>query len=401
MGLKFRRVTCFVAVVLAWIVLQAGRQVPAAAQGNAPGRVPIFEVDPKWPEIPPQYAMGQVGGIHADSQNHVWISSRPTSVDSQDLLGQKGIADCCTEAPAIMEFDANGKYVRGWGGPAPNGEYQWMTRTSKPGTRDAGDATAENGEHDVHADVNGNVWVGGNGMGDAHILKFTREGKFLMQIGKQGQSKGSNDTQNVSRSAGYFHYAKTNELFVADGYGNRRVIVFDASTGAYKRHWGAYGKVPDDAAPRTRTADGPPPQQFNTVHGIIVSNDGLVYVADRANNRVQVFNVDGTYVKEAFISRRTIAGPGTAFDLALSHEPQQPFLYVADGTNAHIVIMDRPTLRIVGQVGRYGRNSGQFFHLHSITSDSRGNIYTGESLGMRAQKFVFKGYGPASATAAR
>lgn len=391
MGLKMWRGIAFLAAMAALVVIYTGGQEPAAAQ-TSQTRIPVFEVDPNWPDVPADLAMGQVGGIDADAQDHVWVSSRPTSVDTQDLLGEKGIADCCKAAPPIMEFDQNGKFVRGWGGPAPNGEYDWMTRSSKPASRRTGDSTAENGEHDVHADPKGNVWVGGNGEGDSSILKFTREGKFVMQIGKHGQNKGSNDTQNVNRSAGYTYSPKTNELFVADGYGNRRVIVFDADTGAYKRHWGAYGKPPDDAAPRTRTADGPPPQQFNTVHGIAIANDGMVYVADRANNRVQVFNLNGTFVKEVFIARRTVQGPGTAFDVTLSHEPDQRYLYVADGTNAHIMILDRQTLQILGQVGRYGRQSGRFFHLHSITSDSKGNLYTGESLGMRVQKFVFKGY---------
>lgn len=395
MGVKMWRGVGFLAAIVALAVIYTGGQEPTAAQ-TAQTRLPLFEVDPNWPDVPADLAMGQVGGIDADAQDHVWVSSRPTSIDSQDLLGEKGIADCCKAAPPIVEFDQNGKYVRGWGGPAANTEYEWSTRSSKIGSRQGGDSRAENGEHDVHADATGSVWVGGNGQGDSQILKFTREGKFLLQIGKHAQNKGSSDTQNVNRSAGYYYHQKANELFVADGYGNRRVIVFDAATGAYKRHWGAYGKMPDDAAPRTRTADGPPPQQFNTVHGITISNDDLVYVADRANNRVQVFNPNGTFVKEAFISRRTTEGPGTAFDVTLSHEPDQRYLYVADGTNAHIVIMDRKTLQILGQIGRYGRQSGRFFHLHSITSDSKGNIYTGESLGMRVQKFAFKGYSAAT-----
>lgn len=388
---KVSVVVGFTAVLL--FVVTSGlvdRKVDAQEQSQTRAGVPVFQVDPSWPKIPPKWAIGQVGGIAVDNQGHVWVSQRPTSLDSQDLLAEANPpqGDCCTKAPPILEFDAAGTFVRGWGGPGQG--YEWTVPTG-PESRAPGDGRAESAEHGVHVDYKGNVWVGGNSKGDNQILKFTREGKFLIQIGKRGQSKGSNDTANVNRAAGYFVYPKTNELFVADGYGNRRVIVFDADTGAYKRHWGAYGNRPDDSTPRApRDEKAPPPQQFNTVHGLTVSNDGLVYVGDRGNNRVQVFRIDGTFVREAFIKRGS-GGPGTAFGTALSGDPQQRFLYVADGSNGHIVIMDRHTLEVLGQVGRIGRASGQFYHLHSITTDAQGNIYTGESLGYRVQKFVFKG----------
>jgi DNA-binding beta-propeller fold protein YncE len=361
--------------------------------------VPIFEVDPRWPSLPEKWALGQVGGMAVDAQDHVWVSQRPTSLDAQDLLAAQDppLADCCTKAPPILEFDEAGKFIRGWGGAGTG--YEWTVPTG-PETRAPGDGRAENAEHGIHVDYRGNVWVGGNSTGDHQILKFTRDGTFRLQIGRRGQSKGSNDTANVNRSTGYSVDPKTNELFVADGYGNRRVIVFDADTGAYKRHWGAYGNRPDDSTkPARRDEKAPPPQQFNTVHGLTLSKDGYVYVADRGNNRVQVFRMDGMFVKEAFIKRGT-GGPGTAFGMALSADPPQRFLYVADGSNGQIVIMDRSTLEIVGQVGRIGRASGQFYHLHGIATDSKGNIYTGESLGYRVQKFVYKGLSTA-ATAQR
>lgn len=361
----------------------------ATAQGQKPTGAPIFQVDPNWPKMPDKWGLGQVGGIATDAQGHIWVSNRPTSLDEQDLLAAQNppLADCCIPAPPILEFDEAGNFIQSWGGPSA--EYEWMSRGG-PAKRAPGDGRAENGEHGIHVDLKGNVWVGGNGEGDHQILKFTKAGKFLLQIGRRGQSKGSNDTANVNRSTGYFLYPRTNELFVSDGYGNRRVVVFDADTGAYKRHWGAYGNKPDDSAPRTRVSEGPPPQQLTTVHGITLSNDGLVYVADRTNNRVQVFKIDGTFVKEVFIARRS-GGTGTAFGVALSADPQQQFLYVADGTNSRIVILTRDTLQILGQIGRAGRLSGQFYHLHSIATDSKGNIYTGESLGYRVQKFVYKG----------
>lgn len=381
----------FLAIVVFTLTsLASGPRAGAQDQVPPQGGVPVFQVHPNWPRVPERWAIGQVGGIAVDAQDHVWVSQRPTSLDSQDLLAAATppLADCCTKAPPILEFDEAGNFLRGWGGPGAG--YEWTVPTG-PERRAPGDGRAENAEHGIHVDHKGNVWVGGNSTGDHQILKFTRDGKFLLQIGRRGQSKGSNDTANVNRSAGYFVEPKTNELFVADGYGNRRVIVFDADTGAYKRHWGAYGNRPDDSTTRApRDEQAPPPQQFNVVHGLMVSGDGYVYVADRGNNRIQVFRTDGTFVREAFIKRGT-GGPGTVFGAALSADSQQRFLYVADGSNGRIVIMDRGTLEIVGSIGRIGRASGQFYHLHSIASDSKGNIYTGESLGYRVQKFVYKG----------
>jgi DNA-binding beta-propeller fold protein YncE len=203
-------------------------------------------------------------------------------------------------------------------------------------------------------------------------------------------SPDSNNTEHLSRPAGITVYPKTNEVFVADGYGNRRVIVFDAETGAYKRHWGAYGNKPDDKASKARQTTGAGPQQFNTPHGIAVSNDGIVYVSDRANNRVQTFKLDGAFLKEGFVKRES-KGTGTAFGVALSADPEQRFLYVADGSNERIAILDRASLEEIGQIGGPGRKAGEFYHLHSLGVDPSGNLVTGESQGYRVQKFVYKG----------
>lgn len=178
---------------------------------------------------------------------------------------------------------------------------------------------------------------------------------------------------------------------MADGYGNRRVIVFDATTGAYKRHWGAYGKPPDDAAPNARTFEGPGPPQFNTVHGIRISNDDLVYVGDRRNNRIQVFRPDGTFVQETYVARKTLGEEGTTFDFAFSHDPQQKFVCIPDGTNKKVQILDRRTLEVVGFFGGHGgRGAQEFFHIHSIATDSAGSVYLGESFGMRVLRYRLK-----------
>jgi len=230
------------------------------------------------------------------------------------------------------------------------------------------------------------------------ILKFTQDGKFLMQIGKPSQSKGSNDVANLRLPAKTFVDQATNELFVADGYGNHRVIVFDADTGQYKRHWGAYGHVPSDVDQGPYNPDAPPPQQFrNPVHCAEISVDRLLYVCDRVNDRIQVFKPDGTFVKEMFIEKRTL-GAGSVWDIAFSKDPQQKFIYLADGENDRVHILLRDTLEVLTTFGEGGRQPGEFYGVHSIATDSHGNIYTTETYrGQRVQKFVYKGLGPVTA----
>ena len=286
--------------------------------------------------------------------------------------------------------------------------------------------------HGITVDYKGNVWIGGNGRTasapataesagnavptgtaatkakqaakakaapggpphyhDSMVLKFTQDGKFLMAIGKPGASEGSNDVENLGLPAKIFVDPKTNELYIADGYGNKRVIVFDADTGKYKRHWGAYGHKPDDTNLGPYRPDAPPAQQFrNPVHCAELSLDGLLYVCDRVNDRIQVFKPDGTFVKEAFIAKNTL-GDGSAWDIAFSKDPQQKYMYLVDGANEKIYIMLRDTLEILTSFGDGGRQPGQFYAVHSIATDSKGNIFTTETYrGQRVQKFVYKG----------
>lgn len=341
---------------------------------GAGAAVPRFEPDPSWPKpLPNNWMLGQVSGIYVDSHDHIWVTNRPRSLQDHDKYAADRKADCCRPAPPVLEFDAAGNLIQGWGGAGAG--YEWPDN-----------------EHGMFVDYKENVWIGGNGQKDTNILKFTKTGKFLLQIGHHGKTGGSNDTENLNRPAGIVVYPKTNEVFVADGYGNRRVIVFDADTGAYKRHWGAYGKRPDDSVPRTRVYEGPGPQQFNTVHGIRISNDDLVYVGDRVNNRIQVFRPDGTFVKEGYIERQTSGNEGTAFDIAFSPDKQQQFFYVPDGTNKKVQILNRETLEVVGFFGGHGgHGAAEFYHIHSIATDSKGNVYLGESFGQRALKWAYKG----------
>jgi DNA-binding beta-propeller fold protein YncE len=384
------------ALALAALVGGPGFERTAGAQDQKPGAVlPIFEVDSHFPTMPDHMLLGGVGGATADSHGNVWVFHRPHTLEEGNVT-QNGYVP----APPVIEFSETGRYIQGWGGPVKGG-YEWFNRgglhsafaecpSCTAERRLNGDGRPGSGEHGIAVDAKDNVWLTGNGDGDGQILKFTKDGKFLLQIGKGGVAADSNNTEHLSRPAGITVYPKTNEVFVADGYGNRRVVVFDAETGAYKRHWGAYGNQPDDKAPKARQTTGPAPQQFNTPHGIAVSDDGIVYVSDRANNRVQSFKLDGTFLKEGFIKRES-KDTGTAFGVALSADPEQRFVYIADGSNERIAILDRTLLEEIGHIGGPGRKAGEFFHLHSLGVDPNGNLVTGESQGYRVQKFIYKG----------
>src|SRR5205085_1487865 len=342
---------------------------------------PRFEVDPLWPKpLPNHWILGQTIGVSVDAQDHVWIIHRKGSLEPGELHATTNppTAQCCAPAPPILQFDASGNLIGNWGGPGEG--FDWPESN-----------------HGITVDYKGNVWIGGNGRGtppgaappppgggrgaptgyynDNMILKFTQDGKFLMQIGKPGQSKGSNDTDNVKGAAKLFIDPKTNELIVADGYGNHRVIVFDAETGKYKRHWGAYGNKPDDTPLGRYNPSDPPAQQFrNPVHCAELSHDNLLYVCDRPNDRIQVFKPDGTFVKEVFIAKTTL-GDGSVWDIAFSKDPQQKYLYLADGKNEKIYIIERSTMEILTSFGDGGRQPGQFFAVHSIAVDSKGNTF--------------------------
>lgn len=347
---------------------------------------PVFKVDPNWvKELPHGYFFGQIAGLTFDRHGNLWVISRPRSVIPQ--LDEPPQEASGVPAPSVVELDPKGHFIRGWGGPfmmsdAERSQFDWPVQ-----------------EHGIAVDGEDNVWICGNGRdakngkNDNQCLKFTTDGKFIMQIGKSGQSKGSLDTDNFNHAAWPVYWAPTNEIFVADGYVNRRVIVLDADTGKFKRMWGAYGKTPDDSVPRTRTYD-PVPPQFNLVHGLVISRDGIVYVADRNNNRVQAFTLDGKFLKEAFVAREIpMAGFGTVNSVALSGDKDQRFLYICEGHQQRVRVLDRQTLQEVpgSMFGHVGPYPGQFLGLHIITSDAKGNIYTGDGRDGRIQKFVFTG----------
>src|ERR1041385_4914210 len=362
-----------IAVALAWSTVSSlGANVQTVM-------APRFEVDPMWPKpLPNHWVMGNVIGVGVDANDHVFIVHRVDTVLPTENGAGSRESECCVAAPPVIEFDPEGNVVKAWGGPVDGAPYVW------PGSN-----------HGISIDDKNNVWIGGNGSGqvnDSHILKFTHDGKFLAQYGVPRQAPNSNDTTHFGRVAKISFDIPAQEAFVADGYGNKRVAVLDMSTGRIKRFWGAFGNVPSDTNYGAYSPDSAEIPQFRTpVHCAEPSNDGLVYVCDRPNDRIQVFTKAGKFVKEQRIYPKTL-GDGSVWDIAFSKDPQQKYIYLADGKNERIYVMDRQSLEILTMFGDGGRQPGTWFAVHSIATDSKGNIYTTETYeGKRIQKFVAKG----------
>ncbi len=348
----------------------------AAAARNAGEKAPQYKVDPFWPKpLPNNWLLGEVAGVAVDSRDHSWIVQRPGSLSADEAGAAQDppTSICCLPAPPVIEFDAAGRLSQAWGGPGAG--YEWPQN-----------------EHGLFIDYKDNVWIAGNGPNDHQVLKFSRDGTFLLQIGQAGKTGGSNHTRFLGKPTDMAVDPETNEVYVSDGYLNKRVIVFDADTGAYKRHWGGYGNRPSDANPGPYDPSAPTAKQFRSpVHAVRIAKDGLVYVGDRINNRIQVFKKDGTFVREVFIARKTL-GAGSTWDVEFSHDEAQQYLFDADGTNQQIWMLNRKDLRILGTIGRRGRYAGQFHWVHNVAIDSKGNLYTSEvNAGRRAQKFDYLG----------
>jgi sugar lactone lactonase YvrE len=390
------RTRLLAAVLCAAVVFLTGRHTA----GQAKPAPPIFKVDPAWPqEMPNHWIMGAVTGVYVDSKQHVWVTHLPETLTEEELYeepwnvvsppapgGGRGgnaapaapkekpaqIGTCCKAAPPVLEFDQAGKLVQGWG----QGSYTDMTDWPRE-------------PHGIFVDHQDNVWIGSYNR--HRVMKFTRDGKHLLTLGEYEKTGGSADTHLLGGPSGIWVDPKTNEVFISDGYRNRRVIVFDVN-GKYLRHWGAYGNVPDDTErfdPKTMMS-GALPKQFSTPHGITGSKDGKIYVADRRGNRVQVFDQSGKFLAEKVIAPATLSS-GSAFVPVLSPDPQQTWLYVADGTNHKVWILRRSDLEIVGDFGRGGRFLGQFLRPHGMSVDSQGNLYVGEaSTGRRVQRFLIQ-----------
>jgi DNA-binding beta-propeller fold protein YncE len=401
-----------VAVIAVLAIAQYTLQTVARAQENgSANRAGIYEVDRMWPKpLPNNWVLGSTVGLAVDARDHVFVVHRgqatldpkfasqmtfapaaarggragaagaapargrgDAAIGEEVATGAKPISElCCTSAPPVLEFDPAGNLVNHWGGPGTG--FEWPPSM-----------------HGITIDGKDNVWLAGNG-GNT-VLKFSKDGKFLLQIGKNGASKGNKDTANLNRPAEVEVDMAANEVYVADGYGNRRVIVYDADKGTFKRMWGAYGKPPTDDPNVTYDPSKPLSTNWQTVHCASLANDGLVYVCDRVNDRIQVFKKDGTYIKETQIAKRTL-GDGVTFDIAFSKDPQQRLMYVADGANHRVWQLLRDPMQVLNHIGSGGRYPGQFYATHNVSLDSKGNLYTVETYtGARVQKFSYKGLG--------
>jgi hypothetical protein len=362
-------------------------------------QLPVYVIDPTWPPtLPNDWILGDIRGLFADDNDHLWVIHMPSSLTPQEIGAavKPPIADCCVPAPPVLELDPEGKVLQAWGGPGEG--YTWFDQ-----------------EHGIYIDHNGFVWMGtSNGM---HVMKFTQDGKHVMTIGEPGVNKGSNDPDHLGGPANFYVEPKTNEIFIADGYINKRVVVYDAATGQYKRHWGAYGKPPDDgwftragetlpgpfrgvvqneSRPSQYDPSGPPAPQFRIVHAVRISKDGLVYVCDRTNDRLQVFTKAGGFLREVIINKETL-GSGSVWDVGFSTDPAQTFLYINDGTNQLIYVVHRETLQVVSTFGGAGHWAGQFYGAHNLAVNSKGDLFVGETYeGKRLQKFSYAGLGAPS-----
>jgi DNA-binding beta-propeller fold protein YncE len=360
------------AIAAALLLLPLAPSAPGRAQAEAPPAPPQYQVDPFWPKpLPNRWGIGQAAGVATDGRDHVWVIHRPRTMteDERGAALTPPRSACCFPAPSVLEFDPDGNLVQAWGGPGHHPSWP-------------------EGEHGIHVDHQDNVWIAGNGPNDHVLLKFTRDGRFLLQIGKHHETGGSNDTERLGRPADAEVDPATNEVYVADGYANRRVVVFDAATGAYRRHWGAYGERPQDGPLPAYQPGQPPARTFrNPVHCARLARDGLLYVCDRANDRVQVFRKDGAFVREFIVAPETL-GSGSVWDLDFLPDARQSVLLAADGSNNHVWMLGREDGAVLGLFGRNGRNAGDFHWVHNLAVDSRGNIFTTEvDTGKRAQRF--------------
>jgi sugar lactone lactonase YvrE len=371
--------TAFLTVVAGLGIAQSELQKAAAAQAGQSVQAPKFEVDPMWPKpLPNHWVLGSTIGVDVDANDHVWIIHRgaPT-MDAKEIYATANpkASECCVPAPPVLEFDQAGNLVHSWGGPGQG--YEWPESN-----------------HGITDSSKGVVWIGGNGGTDGQILKFTTDGKFIKQFGFAYANAGSNDMWAFRQVAKIFLDEASNEAYISDGYGNKRVAVIDMETGKIKRYWGAYGNKPDDTNMGRYNPNAPLIQQFrNPVHCAELSKDGFVYVCDRPNDRIQVFTNDGKFVKEVVTDKNTL-GDGAVWDIDFSKDADQRFLYQNDGANEKINIFDRKSMELLTSFGDGGRQPGQFYAVHSIAVDSKGNLYTTETYeGKRLQRFMYKGLG--------
>jgi DNA-binding beta-propeller fold protein YncE len=374
-------IACLTMAVAALAALGAGRRAAREVAAGPAAEAPLFEVDPLWPKpLPNHWLLGSAVGVATDARDQIYVLHLVDSFNRRTEIGAAAsppTGECCLPAPNVLVFAADGSLVRHWGGPGEG--YDWPRSNQR-----------------LTIDRSGNVWIGGTGEGDSHILKFSADGKFLAQLGRPAADPSTPSRDGFRGVAKLAVDAGVNEAYVADP-GNRRVAIIDMQTGAVKRSWGAYGEEPRAGELPAYDPGAAPARQFRNVVCAEPSSEGLVYVCDREANRIQVFRKNGTFVKEKIVAPNT-RGEGAVWDIAFSRDPQQRFLYVADGSNMKVHILDRQSLDVLTSFGSGGRQPGQFFAVHSIATDAHGNIYTAETYeGKRVQKFAFRGVGPVTA----
>ncbi len=406
--------SCVGAVIALGVITSLGQTVRAA--DKADDKVPTFRFDPDWPKpLPNGWTTGVIGAMFVDKNDHIWVATRPSSVNaSVERYLADGVGECCAPAPPVIEFDQAGKVVQAWGPvhitDRPNRKEVLVGKQPEGGPYP--DGLWPTSEHGMYIDYKNNVWVTSQSP-PSQLLKFTHEGKLIKQFGGGKEAASSADTANFAGPTGIYVDPQNNEAYISDGYRNRRVIVIDADTGAFKRMWGAYGKPPQEPQQKDAFGSDRLSDSFSVTHCVIPDNNGLLYICDRANNRIQVFKKDGTFVREALIPDAPAPPPdparemlwnleavkitakthlGTAWYVGFSPDKEQRWMYVADGTNKKVWILRHSDLKVIGSVGQGGRQGGQFQTIHNLAVDSHGNIYTGETLsGNRVQRFLYTG----------
>ena len=357
---------------------------PAATQVDWSQGAPDYRVDIDWPKpLPNKWLMQSVTGMHVDKDDNIWVLNRPDSIGGDETNAEKTppVSECCVRPPAVMKFNKAGDLLASWGGTG-----------YVPGW--------PQNEHTIFTDNEGNVWIAGSQAGDS-LLKFTADGKLISDFGHRGQKfdgpasgqkQNNQQTELLLRGVANAELDEAaGEIYVADGYLNKRVMVFDLATGAFKRGWGAYGtpldKIGNEPTPPHNPA-GPPLKEYRpSVHCVQISNDNLVYVCDRGGNRVQVFTKQGEFQKEFIVANDTLER-GTAGMVSFSPDPEQRFLFLADIQNSAVWILNRQTGEVAGRFGRRGYGAGEMMLMHLAVADSEGNVYTGEvGDAGRVQKF--------------
>ena len=378
------------------VLLGAGAMLQGQNKKSAASdKPPVYKVDPFWPKpLPNKWAMQQIVDISIDKDDHIWMINRADPrADEMGAQTNPPRAECCVLGPEIIEFAQDGTVMKAWG--HKNFVPGWPNRLQS-----------------FIVDRDGNVWISGTDPGDS-IIKLDGDGKLLWDFGHRWP-KGreiKQDNQQTEYLMGVEDFEldmDAREIYVADGARNKRVLVYDMNTGAFKRGWGGHG-VPLSEIDNNPTPEydlsGPPPDLkpfAQTIHTIHLSKDGLLYLGERGADRVSVYKKDGTFVMSFFVHPSTQArgpdcggpfgkvGPcGTTFNMSFSADPEQKYLFVADGTNNMVWIFNRKTGEPAGQFGGAGRYAGQLHWIDTVATDSKGNIYTGEvEDGKRIQKFV-------------